>query len=91
MEKLGVPMAFASNWGEISGVTACGKDAIQAPWSHAASPGQLLEPGGSITSPDELPRLSQEGFDGGTMLGCPKHVQTQCPAGKNPISPFCWD
>lgn len=77
---------------EISGVGASLQwGAIQDPWSHAASPRQLPEPGGRITSPDEPPCLSQEVFRSGTMLGYPKCVQTQCPARKNTISPFCWD
>lgn len=62
---------------EISGVGA----SLQ--WECDPSPPrQLPDPGGNITSPDEPPHLSREGFGSGTMIGCPKHVQIQCPARK---------
>lgn len=64
-------------------------DAIQALQGYAAPPWQIPEPARRITSLDEPPGLSEEGFGSDTMLGCPQRVQTL--EKKNPISLFCWD
>lgn len=60
-------------------------DTIQAPQGYAAPPRQIPEPAERITSLDEPPHLSKEGFGSDTMLGCPQRMQT---LEKNPISLF---
>lgn len=51
-------------------------DTIQAPQGYSAPLWQIPEPARRITSLDETPGLSEEGFGCDTMLGCPQRVQT---------------